>query len=550
MSLPSTSSKELCVACLTQPYDLTCTCGDKFDFTCIHLHVAQIRLEFEYTHGETGERLLQVEHIVESTDCNSAKTIIENWRQKRIQEINEIAVAGLNEIQHRENAYLDVPSFRTQFDALGEQSNRVVHEQLDSIHSLQRRIVEKFDQLKTLPELHQDDTSLDTELQSKLNPNLLNPNSTTHVTESIISASVMPLNTTTSTTTEQPIVTQTTYIEQPRRLVNNDHMPNSTMDAQERDDFDAGQTVNIARQSLLTIPITHDNYMGTICCYNNQLLYNDYNHHTRTSHLILIPNLKQPTTRETIDWSDPDRMLGDGDDQWIQDIAYSTKLQGYLVLNRSRLRILYDNGNQLQEFHEFPNRSMKRVTCDNTYIYLISAADTKSHNSDEIIIMNYDKEEKVRKTLRDIVLTGRNDMALTYVGEISDLAISPNGQIMLAYRVKLRRQVRVCVFIVSDDRNNWTLVKQLLLNECWNDDVSYTPRVEWCEKLHVFFLVEYITSHLIMLDETGQVKGECRFVNVQNRRESPLNLTISTNDTLCVRYESSINVHQLINDRL
>ncbi|CAF0796830.1 unnamed protein product [Rotaria sp. Silwood1] len=549
-SQSSTSSRELCSFCSERPYDLICTCGDKFDFICIHSHVAEIRHEFENIHDQTGEQLLQVEHATENKDCTNAKTIIENWRQKRIQEINDIADDALNQTQHLENAYLNVGTFRTQYNALNEQSERIDHGQLHSIHSLQRQIVEKIDQLTNLPELIQDDRSLDTKLQSKLNPNTFNPDSTTHVTESVISALVVPLDTTTSTTTGQPpIATSTMSIEQPKELVNNDLVSSSTMETLGHDDFDVGETVNIERNNPKIIPVTHDNYAGTVCCHNNQLVYNDYNESTKNSRLIFIPDLEQPTTRQIIDWNDFDRTIGDGD-KWVQDIVYSTILKGYLLLTSSNLYVLHDNTNQLEEFHDFPGRTMKRVTCNDTYIYLIAASSTMSQNGDEIIIINYDKEEKVCKTLPDITLHGRNDMSVTHVGEISDLAISTNGQIILAYRAKLRRQVRVCIFNVSDDGNKWTIVKQLLLNDCWNDNVSFTPRMEWCEKLHAFFLIEYITSHLIMLDEAGQVKGECRFVNAQNRRESPLNITISATDKLCLRYESSINVHQLLDDRL
>ncbi|CAF2372672.1 unnamed protein product [Rotaria sp. Silwood2] len=565
MSQSSTSSKELCIACLAQPYDLTCTCGGKFDFACINLHAMQIRAEYEFVHGETGERLLQVEHAAENKDCTSTKIIIENWRQKRIQDINDIADDALNQTQHTENACLDVGSFRTQYAALSEHLSRVVHEQLDAIHSLQRQIQEKLDQLENLPELLQDDRSLDTQLQSKLNPNIFNQNSTIHVIEAVTSVPVASLDRTTSTTTElspmaapvvsldkttepSPIAALPTYVEPPRELVNNDLLSSSTKVTQEHDDFDAGRTVNIQRENPIIISITHDNFVGTVCCHDNQLLYNDYNQITQNYRLTFVRDLTQPTIRQIIDWNDSDRSI-DGDDKWVQDIAYSTKLKGYLLLTRSSLRVLYDQRNQLEGFHEFPDRKMKRVTCNDRYIYLIVAADPTSHNGDEIIMMNYDKEENICKTFRDIVLNGRTDLGGTHVGEISDLAVNMYGQIMLAYRLKLHRQVRVCTYNVSNDGQNWTIVKQLLLNECWNDDVSYTPRMEWCEKLNVFFLIEYITSHLIMLDKNGQVKGECRFMSVQNRQESPLNLTISTDDKLCLRYESSINIHQIIDDR-
>jgi hypothetical protein len=79
LSDSSSLSKELCVICQSQPYDLICTCGDKFDFTCIHQHVEQIGLEFQYIQVEVGQRLLQVEQIVEDNSCTNATTIIENW---------------------------------------------------------------------------------------------------------------------------------------------------------------------------------------------------------------------------------------------------------------------------------------------------------------------------------------------------------------------------------------------------------------------------------------------------------------------------------------
>jgi hypothetical protein len=73
------SLKELCVICQKTPYDLICTCGDKFDFTCIHLHVEQIGLEFQFTQGDVAERLLRVEQSIKENNCADARTIVENW---------------------------------------------------------------------------------------------------------------------------------------------------------------------------------------------------------------------------------------------------------------------------------------------------------------------------------------------------------------------------------------------------------------------------------------------------------------------------------------
>jgi hypothetical protein len=205
----------------------------------------------------------------------------------------------------------------------------------------------------------------------------------------------------------------------------------------------------------------------------------------------------------------------------------------------------------MEEFYQFPDRSMKRVTCNDSFIYLILASGMTGQHGDEIIMMNYNKEEKINKTFRDVVLHRNNRMTGPLVGEISDLAVNNNQQIIFAYRLERRQEVGVCLYNISNTGNDWTVVKQLLLNECWHNDLSYTPRIEWCEKLNVFILVEYMTGHMIMLDQNGQVKGESRFIiHAENRRDAPLNLSVSVDDWICIRYESSINIHRIDENRL
>jgi hypothetical protein len=188
---------------------------------------------------------------------------------------------------------------------------------------------------------------------------------------------------------------------------------------------------------------------------------------------------------------------------------------------------------------------MKRLSCSEKYIYVTSAHGSTPNTGDEIILMNYAKEEQLRKTFRDIIPTRINRGAGPLVGEISDLAVGANDQVTIAYRLERRQEVGVCVFNVTNNGREWSSVKQLLLNDCWHNNLSYTPRIDWCEKLNVFILIEYITGHLIMVDREGQVKGECLFMHAENRQESPINLTISTNDWLCIRYNSSISIHKL-----
>ncbi|CAF4954608.1 unnamed protein product, partial [Rotaria socialis] len=62
---------------------------------------------------------------------------------------------------------------------------------------------------------------------------------------------------------------------------------------------------------------------------------------------------------------------------------------------------------------------MKRVTCDDKYIYVLSVGGATNHYGDEIILLNYDKEEKACKSFRDIISGGRNDATTSTIGEIS-----------------------------------------------------------------------------------------------------------------------------------
>ncbi|CAF1507490.1 unnamed protein product [Adineta steineri] len=610
----SSLSREPCIRCQEQPYDVVCTCGDKYDFTCVQLHGEEIRMEFEFYQNEVAQRLLEVEQIVEDKNPTNARTIVENWRRKRMTDIDDIANNILSQIDKREEAYSNVASFRVQFDSLSQNIKRIVHEQVHSIITLQQQVREKSDQLEILPELLHDDINLDSELQSKLNPNIINQSLITQEIEPMTSSasskiyenepvisSNSPINILTNTKQfdSDPMTTSNTNMAMSTVEINRDSMtisnmnmltntesipntdvvrnPESTMtisdptvniepetdltntreishsiyDSSVNDEFEAGYTANIQRRNVIIIRTENDKFVGTVCCHDNQLLYNDYNHHSRDFRLTFIRDLAQPGIRQYIDWTQPETTINGGDSNWIQDIVYSSKLQGYLILNRARLRLLYDDTFMLDEFHEFPDRSMKRVTCNNEYIYLISACNATSPNGDEIIIMTYDKQEKICKTFRDIAISPKNRTTTESIGgEISDLAISTGGLIMVSYRLESRHEVGVFIYNVTNNGSNWSPVQQFVLDRCWHNDLSYTPRIEWCEKLNVFILIEYISGHLIMLDENKQVKGECRFAQIQNRNESPLNISISNNNWLCARYESSITIHQLQNTRL
>ncbi|CAF4428134.1 unnamed protein product, partial [Rotaria magnacalcarata] len=411
------------------------------------------------------------------------------------------------------------------------------------------------------------DIALDIKLKKKLNPNIVDRNSTTaNTAESTVVKSATNEDNNVLVNTKRTDYNLMTNVNptSPDQSTNIGHIilapsvdinllptaeTENESESPQQYDFDPGLISNIEMESSIIISTHNDTFAGTLCCHDSQLLYNNYNPRNGTCHLILIPDVEQPTARQTIPWNDPDTSIGGGDNNWIQDITYSATLKGYLLLNCSRLRFLRSNRNVLEEFYQFPDRSMKRVTCDDSYIYVLSVGGATNRYGDEIILINYDKEEKVCKSFRDIISSGRHDVTGSTLGEISDFAANNHGQIMLAYRLKHRKQVRLCIFNLLNGGNTWTTVKQLLLNECWDEEKLFTPRMEWCEKFRIFVVVEYITSHLIMLDESGQVKGESSFTSVQNAEETPLNISISNNDWICARYGSSINIHRLNGDR-
>jgi hypothetical protein len=83
-TFPSISSrkndpKDLCIICESQPYDLICTCGDKFDFTCIHQHVEQLGVEFQDFHVLVSEQVIDLNRLLQDNDFDAARALINNW---------------------------------------------------------------------------------------------------------------------------------------------------------------------------------------------------------------------------------------------------------------------------------------------------------------------------------------------------------------------------------------------------------------------------------------------------------------------------------------
>ena len=94
-TLPSLSSgkakkKELCSFCGEKTYDLTCSCGDKFDFTCVQQHAEMINAEFHSLYGQVGKQLTQLKNSKgqQNGEHQNTRALIENWvffflRQKK-----------------------------------------------------------------------------------------------------------------------------------------------------------------------------------------------------------------------------------------------------------------------------------------------------------------------------------------------------------------------------------------------------------------------------------------------------------------------------------
>ncbi|CAF0783912.1 unnamed protein product [Rotaria sordida] len=600
------STTNVCSFCEERPYDLICTCGDKFDFDCIHQHIEYLGTEIDHNSQVTSDKLYHLNALQESANgnenVNTAQTIIDNWKRKRMQDIDDIAEKALNEVEQRKNTLKDVPLIQENFSKICSSLHQPAHSNLNALIDLQHQIQHMIENYENLPTLIQDDTNLDASLQIKLNPSISHTNNQELRTIDIEPQQFVPNDPIISDTNrlrspeltnqltngthtveltngthtyELPNEVYTNglpndvhtnelpnevYINELRDEVHTNELPNeihtkeltsvtytndSINDNTNHDEFDAGQTRQIQRINPILISVNNDRYVGAICCHNNQLIYNDYDRITRSSRLTFIPDINDLATKQFINWYQPDASFGSGDNEWIQDITYSNKLSAYLILNRARLRLLKDNTNDLIEFQTFFNRTMKRLSCSDTHIYLVVAPSTITYYGDEIILMNYNKEEQICKTFRDILPSRMNRGAGSLVGEISDLTVISNEQIAIGYRFERRREVGICLLKVLNDGREWSCFKQLLLDDCWHNELPYTPRVDWCAKLNAIILIEYMTGHLIMIDKDGQVTGECRFMHVENHRESPINLSV-TNNLLCARFESSIAIHKII----
>ena len=498
-------------------------------------------------------------------------------------------------IEQRENTFGDLSSLQHTFDQVSADSHNANHDNLDTLITLNQELKTKLENCQGFTNFTSDEGSLDAELQAKLNPST--SAASTNENSSVYSFSSSPSTNTnhhlSNNIQTQPVASASRPVESvpsprvslrlesefpapapPRReqefplqapsyyepedppapanslpeLSNGDKANDTGYDDANHDEFDAGTTRRIQRTNPIVIPASNDTFSATVSCYNNQLLYNTLDRMTQEHRLFFIPDINNPKVKNTVAWNEQSTMINSNEDGWIQDMTYSNVLGHYLLLNRSRLLALMESGSHeymLVDFQPFPDLTMKRLACNEKFIFVTCSQKAAVNNGDEIILLNYQKEEQIRKSFRDILPSRLNRGAVPLVGEISDIATGVNEQVIVGYRFDRRKEIGVCLFNVTNDGRMWSFVKQLLLNECWHDDLSYTPRLDWSEQLKNFILIEFMTGHLIMIDRHGTVEGECRFMQAENRLESPINLAISNNGLLCVRYESAITIHKL-----
>jgi hypothetical protein len=81
MTASKSEPKGLCIICEAQPFDLICTCGDKFDFNCIQQHVEQINLEFQGHFDEVAGKLVKLNELKQGRNNNfdAHQAVIDNW---------------------------------------------------------------------------------------------------------------------------------------------------------------------------------------------------------------------------------------------------------------------------------------------------------------------------------------------------------------------------------------------------------------------------------------------------------------------------------------
>jgi len=81
MTAALSEAKERCSFCKTQPFDLICTCGDKFDFNCIQQHVEIMAMEFQQHHQDVSDKLdklTELQQILKSS-LDAARSSIDAW---------------------------------------------------------------------------------------------------------------------------------------------------------------------------------------------------------------------------------------------------------------------------------------------------------------------------------------------------------------------------------------------------------------------------------------------------------------------------------------
>lgn len=304
---------------------------------------------------------------------------------------------------------------------------------------------------------------------------------------------------------------------------------------EDEDDFDAGATNRIQSGNGIDIPVNDDQSVGTVCCDQFQLVFVTKNSVTNEDELVFVSDFRDSSHSEHFELKSLQ-----AENKQILDIGYSTKHSNFLILTESSLQIFDKKQKKFEELYSARGDTFKRLACNETQIYI--AAGSKS--GDKVIRLESNGRLSVEKSLQEILPQRLRRHPSSSSAEIIDIATNSNDNLVFTYRFDRRREVGICLFKLVSRTGDWACSKQLLLNECWQAEVRHTPRIEWSSTFRAFILIEFITGHLILLEDSGEIGGERRFLH-KNTSASPVNISTSDQGYICTRYESLINIKKI-----
>ncbi|CAF0879793.1 unnamed protein product [Didymodactylos carnosus] len=477
----------ICTECNITPSQLTCACSEKLCFGCIQVHIERIRREFELVHEKVGQRFIKVDDLKHRNNIPHVENVIQKWKTERMRIIDDIASNALKAVEERTKYFSGIPALKTDYDSMPQWEAQIGHEQLNQVIDLDQKLVKIVDPLTALPTLEQDDHTLEQQLKTQLSRLSLGENNID------LAAFAQP------------------------------SMHDASPDITER----------IMKTNPIVIPCKNDEFHGAFACHDDELIFNTTDSQLKNSKLVFISNVNRTGISQEIPW--PHNWI-------IVDIEYAIPLRSYLIATgrqNSKVYNFHPTTSQIDEWKDFNDRNLKRLCCTTEMVYLVFSTQDRQNfdddNSDELIALNYTKEEQVFKTINQLVKIAD--------AEIIDLSCSDQGQVAIAYRFNMKQQVAICLF-----DQQWSPARAIELKGYKDTNIWYTPRLTWSNQFDAFLVVEHKSGHLVVIDSNSKVKGETRIVSeamTNDIRQLPVNVILSNNNWIGIRCEVSINIYQI-----